>query len=605
MTQKTTKRLLSVLCLCLVMLLALSACSSGEQSGVQQSSGQSNGQSNGQQEENEIPIATGPLPTMDVQIPNEPPTPPATKPNLDFSSNPTMDGINTDFAYNYEEMFTNRDLDATYDASAAAVVTLSGDKITSSSSAVGINGNQAILQQDGTYIFRGTLNDGMIVVNASETSKIQIVLDGVDITSKTYAAIYVIEADKVVVTLAEGSDNKLSSGESFTQLDSNNVDATVFSKADLTFNGAGKLHIESPAAHGIVSKDDLVFAGGTYTVNAAWRGIDANDSVRCAGTYLAVQSGKDAIRAKNDTDTTLGYVYINDAQMDISASGDGISASSNIQIDAGKFSIKAGVGVDLAANPNAPSAKSLKASGNLLVVNGEFNFESVEDTVNVNGNLILAAGKFDVKSGDDAFHADKNFYAVSAEVKVTECYEGIEAVNVEIRAGKIDITSKDDAINAAGGKDSTGTDDAFASATGSLKISGGETNINSNGDGFDVKGEFGMTGGLVRVSVSAKDGNSTYDYETGGDISGGVFIATGSSSVVSVPTATSQGVISVNAGSKEAGVEIKVEDESGTAVLIETPINDFEICIISTPKIVKGKIYKVFIGNDSGNFTAK
>ena len=596
MTQKTTKRLFSVLCLCLVTLLVFSACSSNEQTGNSNDPSGTNG---------EVPTATGPLPTMDVQIPDEPPTPPVTKPNLDFSSNPTMDGINTDFAYNYEEMFTNRDLDATYDTNAAAVVTLSGDKITSESSAVGVNGNKAILQQDGTYIFRGTLNDGMIVVNAAATSKVQIVLDGVDLTSKTSAAIYVIEADKVVVTLAEGSENKLSNGGSFVPLDNNNVDATVFSKADLTFNGAGKLHIESPAAHGIVSKDDLVFAGGTYTINAASRGIDANDSVRCAGTYLAVQAGKDAIRAKNDTDTTLGYVYINDAQMDIKASGDGISASSNIQIDAGKFSIKAGIGVDLSANPEAPSAKSLKASNNLLVVNGEFDLESVEDTVNVNGNIILAAGKFALKSGDDAFHADKSFYAVSAEVNVSECYEGIEAVNVEIRAGKIDITSKDDAINAAGGTDATDNTDSFAASTGTLKISGGEININSNGDGFDVKGEFGMTGGLVRVSVSAKDGNSTYDYETGGDISGGIFIATGSASVVSIPTATTQGVLSVNAGSKEAGVEIKVEDESGTAVLIETPINDFEICIISTPKIVKGKIYKVFIGNDSGNFTAK
>jgi type 1 fimbria pilin len=114
-----------------------------------------------------------------------------------------------------------------------------------------------------------------------------------------------------------------------------------------------------------------------------------------------------------------------------------------------------------------------------------------------------------------------------------------------------------------------------------------------------------MSDGLIRISVSAKDGNSTYDYESGGDISGGVFIATGSASVVSIPTATSQGVISVNAGSKEAGVEVKVEDETGTAILIENPTNDFEICIISTPKIVKGKTYKVFIGNDSGNFTAK
>ena len=612
MTRKTTKRLFSILCLCLVMILAFSGCSSdkqlgGQQSGGQQSGGQQSGgtNSNGQQEDESIPDATGPLPTMDVEIPDEVPTPEVTKPKLDFSSNPTMDGIDTGFAYDYEEMFTNRDLDASYDESACAVVTFSGNKITASSSVVGINGTKAIISQEGTYIFRGKLNDGMIVVNASETAKVRLILDGADVTSATSAAIYVIQADKVVVTLAKGSENKLANGGSFVPLDNNNVDAAVFSKADLTFNGAGKLHVESPAAHGIVSKDDLAFAGGTYTVNAAMRGIDANDSVRCTGTYIAVQAGKDAIRARNDVDTTRGFIYINDAQINISAAGDGIVATADIQIDDGKFDIKSGVGVDLKANPDAPSTKSIKANGNLLVVKGEFNLESPDDTVNMNGNIILAAGKFVVKAGDDGFHSDKKFYAVNAEVNITESYEGIEAVIVEIRAGKIDIKSSDDAINAAGGTDAADNTDSFAASTGALKISGGEININANGDGIDVKGEFTMTGGLVRISVSAKDGNSTFAYESGGDISGGIFIATGSASVVSIPTATTQGVLSVNAGSKEAGVEIKVEDESGTAILIETPVNDFEICIISTPKIVKGKTYKVYVGNDSGNLTAK
>lgn len=97
-------------------------------------------------------------------------------------------------------MFTDRDTRATYDEESAVRIELNGSSISVSSDSVQINGTTAILTEEATYIVSGTLDDGMLVVDADEAAKLQIVLDNASITSSTSAALYVLEADKVFVT---------------------------------------------------------------------------------------------------------------------------------------------------------------------------------------------------------------------------------------------------------------------------------------------------------------------------------------------------------------------------------------------------------------------
>lgn len=101
------------------------------------------------------------------------------------------------------DMFTDRDTRAAYDEESAVRIELNGSSISVSSDSVQINGTTAILTEEATYIVSGTLDDGMLVVDADEATKLQIVLDNASITSSTSAALYVLEADKVFVTLAE------------------------------------------------------------------------------------------------------------------------------------------------------------------------------------------------------------------------------------------------------------------------------------------------------------------------------------------------------------------------------------------------------------------
>ena len=130
------------------------------------------------------------------------------------------------------DKFTDRDSKSEYDELGSIKVHLNGTGATANHSSVKISGSTITLTSAETTIISGTLDDGMIIVDAAESSKMQIVLNGVTISSKTSAALYIKEADKVFVTLED--ENTLENGGEFKSIDETNIDAAVFSKQDIT-----------------------------------------------------------------------------------------------------------------------------------------------------------------------------------------------------------------------------------------------------------------------------------------------------------------------------------------------------------------------------------
>lgn len=244
-------------------------------------------------------------------------------------------------------MFTNRDTDASYDADSAVWIVLNGGSATASHGDVGIEENVIRISREATYLLFGTLDDGRIVIDAPKGAKIRLILDGVYVHSDSSAPLYILQADKVVVTLAEGTENVLSNGGRFEMIDGNAIDATIFSKEDLTFNGSGDLTVVSPAGHGIAAKDDLVITGGAYRIEAAFHGMDVHDSVRITQADVTVTAGKDGIHVENDDDASLGFVFIDSGNFSITAQGDSISAGAYAQIDGGTFDIQSAQFTDL------------------------------------------------------------------------------------------------------------------------------------------------------------------------------------------------------------------------------------------------------------------
>lgn len=544
------------------------------------------------------------------------------------------------------EMFTDRDYNTEYDESSSIRIQLNGSSATASSDSVRISGTTVTITEEATYILSGTLDDGMVIVDAPDTAKLQLVLDGVNINSQTSAPLYILEADKVVVTLADGSENTLSNGGSFVAIDEENIDAALYSKQDLTLNGSGSLTVTSPAGHGIASNDDLVITGGAYTVSAASHGLNANDSVRITGeTSLVVDAGKDGIHAENNDDTSLGFVYISNGAMDIESEGDGVSAGAYMQIENGVFQIVAGGGSENSSkessdswggfrggrgpgqtaesadttDDSSTSMKGIKSTGDMVITNGSFTVNSADDAVHSNASLTVNGGTFEIASGDDAFHADETLTTTAGTVNITESYEGLEALHVNIQGGDITLVSRDDGLNAAGGTDASGTaggrDGMFggrgggpgggtSTSNGSITISGGTLHITASGDGIDANGSLTVSGGYTVVAGPTQGDTATLDYDTSATITGGTFIGTGASGMAQTFSDSEQGVVSVSVGNQSAGTAITLTDSDGNTIISYTPELSFHVVIFSSPDIVSGQTYTVTAGSVSGETTA-
>lgn len=436
-------------------------------------------------------------------------------------------------------MFTDRDMEIGYDEETSARITLSEDSASSDSDAVQISGSTVTITDEGTYILSGTLNDGMIVVNAEDTDKIQLVLDNVEIANSTSAAIYILEADKVFITTASGTVNILANGGEYAAIDDSNIDAVIFSKSDLTLNGAGTLTINAAAGHGVVSKDDLTLTSGAYIITAENHGISGKDSVRIASGTFTITSGKDGIHAENTDDTSLGFLYIAGGTFTITADGDGISASAYLQIEDGSFTIMTGEGSASATmstntmnlgqqggfqsqtatttDGDTDSQKGIKADGTITITGGTFVTDTVDDSIHSNSDILITGGVFELRTGDDAVHSDAAAIIQNGDFTIAYCYEGIEGLSVTIDDGTFDITSVDDGINAGGGTDSSGFGGArpdqeqFASSSDSfITINGGDFVIVSTGDCLDSNGALTINGGSLNLTCNGS-GNTAID----------------------------------------------------------------------------------------------
>ena len=249
-----------------------------------------------------------------------------------------IDEAMSDAAIDITDMFTKRDLAGNYDESEAVKITLSGKTAACNSSNVQIEDGVVTIKAAGVYVLSGTLTDGTIVVDAGDDDKVQLVLDGVSIMAADYAAIYAKNADKVFVTLAEGAGNRLTVSGDYVQTDDNNVDAVIFAKCDLTLNGTGSLTVKDNTGHGIVSKDDLVVTGGTYTIYSQDHCLNGKDSVRIADGTFNLSCDEDGIHAGND-DQQDGYVYIEGGDINISVGDDAIHAEGLLIITGGDIDV--------------------------------------------------------------------------------------------------------------------------------------------------------------------------------------------------------------------------------------------------------------------------
>ena len=560
------------------------------------------------------------------------------------------------------QYFTSSDQNGTWDPSNPTVITLTGDGAAISGNGAYTNDGNVVITNAGYYEISGTLTDGYISVDAYDSSKVWILLNGVTIDCSDDACIRVDQADKVFLTLAEGSQNTLTSGSVYTDTAiQDGTDGAVFAHDDLTINGSGDLTVAAEYRHGIAANDDLVITGGNIKVTAAADAIHANDSIRIKDADITVKAGDDGIVTSNEIEN--GYFYIESGTLKIAAS---------------------------------------------------------DDAIHTTGDFTMAGGSITISAGDDGIHSDSSVFIRDGNVQMEECYEGIEALIIDVSGGDVTIYPEDDGFNANGGSgdmfgmggggnhgsvagstdggmqappdmdstgegmqappdmgstgggmqappdmdsagegmqappdmDSTGEgmqappdmsgtgedmqappqrNDSDGGAQTSapdgstqtaadqaeeetyISISGGTiTIINDSGrdaDGLDSNGDIRISGGTIYVSLLGTGSNNAIDCgsESGGvaEITGGTIIACGASSMAEAfDSGSTQASILYNISSAaEAGSTLAVEDMEGNVLVSWQVPCQFTSAIISCPQMKTGESYKVVIGDNTETIT--
>lgn len=556
-------------------------------------------------------------------------------------------------------------------------ITLSPDGSTSTDASVRIDGQTVTITQAGTYQIAGTLDDGALIVESGENAKITLVLGGVSIKNSTGAAIQIATADDVTIELAEGTTNVLQSGEEVdiaTATEGEEASGGALqSKVDLKIKGKGSLTVLGYLNNGIHCTKDLKIKNGNISVTALGHGIKGKNSVTVSGGTVTVTSGKDGITSDETENEEKGFVTIEDGEIIITSAGDGVSAETTLTVTGGVISIISGGGSanaqqktdnmrdwwdfdNSASDDNSASCKGLKAGKALVISGGSITIDAQDDALHTDGDMTISGGECILSTGDDGAHAALSLTVLDGKITVLTSYEGLEANQITLAGGELDITASDDGINANGGSDgfsggrggmggsfggrrndtnnhsgdmtppdgnapsgnpptmpgqdaadSTTTDDTIDKQP-VLLITGGKITVNADGDGLDSNGNLRVEGGDITVNGPSNGGNGAIDIGTenggAGFIAGGTLIALGTSSMAENFGSTStQCAFLVTMNSFGAGETITITDSQGNVLYTGVTVKSANSVVFSSADLVVGETYTVTIGSTSATVT--
>lgn len=564
-------------------------------------------------------------------------------------------------------------------------ITLSPDGSTSTDASVRIDGQTVTITQAGTYQIAGILDDGALIVESAENAKIALVLGGVSIKNSTGAAIQIATADDVTIELAEGTTNVLQSGEEVdiaTATESKEASGGALqSKADLKIKGRGSLTVLGYLNNGIHCTKDLKIKNGNISVTALGHGIKGKNSVTVSGGTVTVTSGKDGITSDETENEEKGFVTIEDGEIIITSAGDGVSAETTLTVTGGVISIISGGGSanaqqktdnmrdwwdfdNSASDDNSASCKGLKAGKAMMISGGSITIDAQDDALHTDGDMTISGGECILSTGDDGAHAELSLTVLDGKITVLTSYEGLEANQITLADGELDITATDDGINANGGSDGfsggfgggfgggrggmggsfggrrndtnnhsgdmtppdgnapsgnpptmPGQDAADSTTTDDttdkqpvLLITGGKITVNADGDGLDSNGNLRVEDGDITVNGPSNGGNGALDIGTenggAGVIAGGTLIALGASSMAENFGSTStQCAFLVTMNSFGAGETITITDSQGTVLYTGVTVKSANSVVFSSPDLTVGETYTVTIGSTSATVT--
>lgn len=223
----------------------------------------------------------------------------------------------------------------------------------------------------------------------------------------------------------------------------------------------------------------------------------------------------------------------------------------------------------------------------------------VNDAINAEQLLNIESGTLNISAADDAVHSDLalNIGADGTDgptINISECYEGLEAAELNVLSGNISIMSSDDCLNAANSD--------LGSYDFAMNISGGTINAySSEGDGFDSNGDLNISGGIIAVWTANRADNQPLDADGTLNISGGTVLAAGGSSGMELNINAEQAYVTFSASGQliSKGDVASIKSAGGSDLFSAAASCDAAYAFFSSAELESGSSYSLYAGDSS------
>ncbi len=473
--------------------------------------------------------------------------------------------------------YTNEDL--TWDSSDEKTIDLANPTATDG---VSVENGTITITSGGTYRLTGEYS-GQVKIEAAKTDTVRLVLDNAKITNSTGAAINVVSAAEAIIYTAAGTTNTVADGANYTATGDDDLDAAIYSTANLTLTGEGSLSVKGAYEEGIHTTGGLVIASGTLEVNAANTGIKGKDYVDITGGIVNVTAAQDGIKSTNTDDESMGFTRLSAGSVTISAGDDGLKAPRTLEISGGTLNIE-------------KSNEGIEAQY-INILDGDVTVNSTDDGINASLKDSSSDTSSDTTSGT-ATTGQQTQQNQNGQAQQAPAGGGAAPGGSQDSTGQnqnMPQPPTDGAMPGGGG----GT---FEVVDAAINISGGTVTVNAEGDGIDSNGTATFSGGTVTVNGPAAGGNNALD--SNGDLllNGGTVTTGSTADMFEAPSsASTSGYLKITDSSAlTQGSTVQVTDSSGTVVAnYKITTSGVQLVLVSNKNIVKGQSYTVSVTSGS------
>lgn len=291
-------------------------------------------------------------------------------------------------------IYSEEDLNTSWDKSSSTIITLNGSEAKVEGSGANYSDGKVNITSSGTYVLSGKFT-GQIYIDVGDSAVVHLVLNGVEINSESDPAIYAADGKKVILTLAESTENTLSDTSNYTFADGEDEpDATLFIKNDLVINGSGTLKVNANYKTAIKTKDTLAIISGNFDITSVDNAVRAKDA-------LTVEDGTFKVNATGKGFTSDGELNIYGGDINIEKLEEGLEGLT-VEIYGGNVDISAtddGINARTKYDDSVSDAEK-EMLGNqdqdgveVRIAGGTVNINASGDAIDSNGDLYIEGGE--------------------------------------------------------------------------------------------------------------------------------------------------------------------------------------------------------------------